>query len=201
MLFLFSPFGRVSLGQFWLKFLLPMLAAQIVAALADVMFFGAPSLLSMAVGFFYLWPSFAVTIKRFHDHGMTGFWILGHSLLGGVAIVSGVMALGPVVADMQGDGAALLIFVPSLLGVLWLSSLVYLLPGSRSANAYGDEPTGRGYHPHADNFKAHDTWAQLQAARDREEDEANASGRRHANPAPASLLAAGARPTFGRRGL
>lgn len=166
MAFLFSPFGRVSLGQFWLYFLLPMFLAQVVAVVIDTSVFKAgldpetlsPRVgpLSILVGLFYLWPSFAVTIKRYHDHNMTGWWVPGSILLTAVAITSGLFAMGPSLIGMgSGTPLAFLAFVPSALGVLWLFVMLYLWPGQSGGNAHGPNPSGRsaefdyGFQPEA----------------------------------------------------
>lgn len=149
--FLFSPFGRVSLGQFWLLFLLPLLAVQIAAAIGDTIFFdmrvnaqtGLPQSgpLSIMVGLFYFWPSIAVPVKRYHDHGMTGWWIIGAALVAAVAIVSGAFAFAPQILNMgEGSPLAFLIFIPSVLATIWLHGLIYVWPGQRSGNVHGPGP-------------------------------------------------------------
>lgn len=142
--FLFSPFGRVSLGQFWLYYILPAFAASIVANIIDILVFGTPSFLSLIVSLFFLWPSIAVSMKRFHDHGMTGWWVLGHGVIGIVAIVSGVFAFGPTVTGMGEESLfAFMVFVPSILGALGLSAMLYLVPGRAGGNVHGPDPAGR----------------------------------------------------------
>jgi branched-chain amino acid transport system permease protein len=78
--FLFSFRGRVSLGQYWLFLLLPLLAIGVALKVVEVIlgrFY--PQLPSgLLVGLFGLatiWPMLAVTVKRAHDRNRSG-WIL-----------------------------------------------------------------------------------------------------------------------------
>jgi uncharacterized membrane protein YhaH (DUF805 family) len=76
--FLFSAQGRVSIGEFWLKWALPVIVVTVVLeiicfALLD------PSAGSIIVGIYglaLLWPSIAIYIKRAHDRGRSGWFIL-----------------------------------------------------------------------------------------------------------------------------
>jgi uncharacterized membrane protein YhaH (DUF805 family) len=67
--FLFSPHGRISRSQYWLKWVLPLLGVTIVleiilfAALAP----GAAVVILIIYTLLLLWPSLAMYIKRAHD--------------------------------------------------------------------------------------------------------------------------------------
>lgn len=142
--FLFSPFGRVSLGQFWLYYILPAFAASIVANITDILVFGTPSFLSLMVSLFFLWPSIAVSVKRFHDHGMTGWWVLGHGVIAIIAVVAGVFAFGPTITGVGEDSLfAFMVFIPAILGALALSAMLYFVPGRAGGNVHGPDPAGR----------------------------------------------------------
>jgi uncharacterized membrane protein YhaH (DUF805 family) len=73
--FYFSPHGRISRSQYWLKFVLPVIAIEVV--LIGLMGISAAAGSSGVVAVFsvvltifalaVLWPSIAIIIKRVHD--------------------------------------------------------------------------------------------------------------------------------------
>lgn len=74
--FLFSFEGRVSLRQFWWRFVIPYTVISFVISLSAPVI-GAFALYLM--GLFTvlgLWPSAAVGVKRWHDRGKSGWWCL-----------------------------------------------------------------------------------------------------------------------------
>lgn len=105
MSFLFSGQGRVSRKAIWL-FFLAIIGASIVAAILDVAILGVPLesadsgpfgiLLSVAT----IWPSIAVSVKRFHDRGMSGWWVLWFTLITIAALIP-----GGIIMAVQGQGA------------------------------------------------------------------------------------------------
>jgi uncharacterized membrane protein YhaH (DUF805 family) len=76
--FLFSAQGRITRSQFWLKWVVPYV---IVTA---VLFFLLSSILepvaaAIVFGIYLvaaLWPSIAIYIKRAHDRGRSGLFVL-----------------------------------------------------------------------------------------------------------------------------
>lgn len=83
--FLFSPNGRISRGQLWVKFLIPYIIISLIAMAIDTILKGMGllgfGLFGIIVSLFYLWPQFAVQIKRYHDIGMTGWLVLVFAIL------------------------------------------------------------------------------------------------------------------------
>jgi uncharacterized membrane protein YhaH (DUF805 family) len=68
---LFTSFdGRISRQPFWLGTLV-LFGVNIVASLV----FGG-GMLGAVVGLVLLYPSVAVTVKRWHDRGKSGWWTL-----------------------------------------------------------------------------------------------------------------------------
>jgi uncharacterized membrane protein YhaH (DUF805 family) len=72
---------------------------------------------AVALGLFVLGslvPGIAVTVRRFHDRDMSGWWVLGFAVLGALPYVG------------------------------WIASLVQLvitvLPGTKGPNRFGDDP-------------------------------------------------------------
>lgn len=67
--FLFSPHGRISRSQYWLKWVLPVIVLFIV--LEIVLFLSLPPIRAAVIlvicGLALIWPHFAIYIKRAHD--------------------------------------------------------------------------------------------------------------------------------------
>jgi len=73
--FYFSPHGRISRSQYWLKFALPVIAIEVVliglmgisAAAGSSGVVAVFSIVLTIFGLAVLWPSIAIIIKRVHD--------------------------------------------------------------------------------------------------------------------------------------
>lgn len=192
--FYFSLNGRVSRGQLWTKFILPVFGISFTCTLLDigfVMMTGSPLApfgILFAIACF--WPGIAVYVKRLHDVGMSGWWYLAFSL-------------GPVTLLVLGFLTGYLLPAVVMAGMIALASLVifYMLPGSNGPNDYGDDPRiwrpdfglpMEGAGPEDATVMAADEAAETPPAPKRR--------KRRAAPAP-SPLPAGPRATFGQRGL
>lgn len=168
--FLFNPNGRVSRKGIWLGLFFPQLIAAFVSAIADMMLFAsavstsagqlaAPALgLSALVSLFFLWPNIAVSVKRFHDRGMSGWWVLWFGLIVGacvtfalVSLVASGSALSGAAALEQGVVAAGLFPLLALLAAIGVCIaqfiILYLLPGQQGANRFGADPRDGGGRP------------------------------------------------------
>ncbi len=75
---LFSPEGRVGRVLFW-KVHAGMLLAWVIAAIEDALFF--------IVLFCSLWSTFALQIKRLHDVGKSGWWLLLYVTYVGIGLL------------------------------------------------------------------------------------------------------------------
>lgn len=175
--FLFNPNGRASRGQIWIRLVLPQLAASILAAVFDSLILTSIALadsptiapvfgLSTAVTLFFFWPNIAVPIKRFHDRGMSGWWVLWFALivLGGLVVAlasmfsasdfqtafeaaqKGVEATPQLASgDMAGAASfAALALLVAVAGGLTQFVILYLLPGEDGANRFGPDPRDGG---------------------------------------------------------
>lgn len=155
--FLFSPYGRISRKSVWLHWMLPYIGVIIIATLMDMALFPEdpetgepPAVFQAIVSLVLLWPSIAVTTKRLHDLGWSGWWQL-IILLGIVAMSAtayfyllsqdaGSAAAGPAPLDpMQ---MAVLGVVSIGLGVfaLYLSVATLFFRGQAGPNKYGEDP-------------------------------------------------------------
>jgi len=143
---LFSFQGRTRRSHFWIAWLL-IFAASIVL--------GWIPLLGILVSLFLIWPNLAITVKRLHDMGLSG-WLAAVPYV--VGLVGSVLAFGMIgmsaVANANGidsdDPAAVLALLGpafGLFGIMFLVGIGFLLwigltdskPGD---NKYGPNPKG-----------------------------------------------------------
>lgn len=134
--------GRSRRKEFWMFQLLNVIVALVLAgpfffsfigasleaagdpaaeaALAENMFAGGVGLSVVGMGIYGLYalaaliPSIAVTVRRFHDRDMSGWWYLGLALVGLIPFIG---FLGSI---------ALLVFM--------------VLPGTEGSNRFGPDP-------------------------------------------------------------
>ena len=119
--------GRACRSEFWyfvLFNLLLSLGSSLVDWLLRAMI--GVGFLSLLVSLALLAPGIAVSIRRLHDVGRPGWWLLamvpGLLLTFVLPLLGGLLVLG---------GAALLLFF-------------YVKPGTAGPNAYGPDPLTRG---------------------------------------------------------
>lgn len=144
--FLFlSGDGRIGRKDFWLGFLLIMVASTVL---------GVIPILGQLIGLLLIWPQVCIHAKRLHDMGRTAWLMLapfGFSLAcmtlafitGGVAMLGGGL-MHEVGAEAAGAGAAmagmgmaaLLMAVAMLVGLAFLL-WVGLTPSEPGENRYG----------------------------------------------------------------
>ena len=143
---LFSFQGRTRRSHFWIAWLL-IFAASIVL--------GWIPLLGILVSLLLIWPNLAITVKRLHDMGLSG-WLAAVPYV--VGLVGSVLAFGMIgmsaVANANGidsdDPAAVLALLGpafGLFGIMFLVGIGFLLwigltdskPGD---NKYGPNPKG-----------------------------------------------------------
>lgn len=76
--FLFSAKGRVSRSQFWLKWIVPYVIITVVllAILWAALEPGAASTVFCVYALAALWPSIVIYVKRAHDRGRSGWFVL-----------------------------------------------------------------------------------------------------------------------------
>ncbi len=152
--FYFSPFGRVSRKDFWLKYVLVFIGVVIGSIIIDMVLFPDVRVaqdtgpIEGVVNVVSFWPQIALTTKRFHDRGMSGWW----QLLFNIAIVAGVMfaysaLLGADAGGTIPENLYPPLFIGGALALLFgFTELVILgfLPGTTGVNKYGDDPLAPG---------------------------------------------------------
>lgn len=143
---LFSFNGRIRRQHFWIGWLI-CLGAGVVLGWIPLL----GTLLSIAL----IWPNLAISVKRLHDMGQSGWlivipWIAG---IGGVIaafMTVGVAALTSGYVNTDDPAAVLAIIGPmfGILGIVALIQLGFLLwigisDGQRGDNRFGPDPKGQ----------------------------------------------------------
>lgn len=142
--FYFSLRGRISRSQYWLRFLLPVLAIGIVLNLLQTVGIDGARTVSHLFNLLVLWPGIAVLVKRIHDRNKSGalVWLLYGPLL--VAIAVTVIAL--IGAVMNTGEAGVLGLVSGALWVLVVGVAIWFfvefgcIRGTIGPNRYGPDP-------------------------------------------------------------
>lgn len=137
--FLFSGKGRTSRKDYWLKYVLPMLGVMLVVVLVGVALYLAmeeaaiPILAIIGIPLYIvvLWIGCAVSARRFHDRGMSGWYV---ALFIAISIVCNVLAALP------NEMIVLIGSVVSLIAGIIQFVILGCLPGQKGPNQYGDDP-------------------------------------------------------------
>jgi uncharacterized membrane protein YhaH (DUF805 family) len=89
--------------------------------------------------FGYLIPQLAVTVRRLHDTGRSGWWIFKPFLVG-IAAMGGIVvfAMGPLGGAAAPGLMVLAVFVPFACNVWYI--VVMCLPGDHGDNRFGPDP-------------------------------------------------------------
>jgi len=138
--------GRARRAEYW-WFILFSLAATLAAAAVDQILqphqSGGPvsSLVSLAL----FLPQLAVTVRRLHDTGRSGWWLGGFIVYLIAALMGSVMAVfGPAGRGSPGHVGeivpAVLLGVAALYGIFLF--VLTVLRGTDGANRYGADPVG-----------------------------------------------------------
>ncbi len=72
MKFYLSIEGRVGRQDYWMKLFVPILVVAIILGIVA----RGNTAVSIVFNLLVLWPSLAVSIKRWHDRDKTGWWVL-----------------------------------------------------------------------------------------------------------------------------
>ena len=164
--FFFSPHGRISRGHIWVIYLIPMLILSLIGSAMDTVLGGmlgtSGTPVSWLLNAFYLWPQFAVQIKRYHDIGMTGWLTLAFLVLtlGALFVIfrpvfglppaeiEALQALSQTDPEAFAETIAENYITPQtgpaflLLAFVFVAQfiLLYCLPGRTGDNKYGPDP-------------------------------------------------------------
>lgn len=143
---MFSFNGRLRRQHFWISWLI-LFAVGVITGF--IPFLGA--LISIVM----IWPNLAIGVKRLHDMGKTGWFILAPVVVNiiGTFVIFGMIgasAMANATALENEDPAAILALIGpafGMIGVLFLLNIAFLLwigitDSQRGDNAYGPNPKG-----------------------------------------------------------
>lgn len=152
--FLFSPYGRISRKTYLLSWIVPYVMISLVAFFMDAAVRlstpGGPRIFGPLLGLALFWPSIAITTKRLHDRGMTGWWNVAPYA---VFIPLGATVLWTYSTRLDPNAPSSAGINPAIAGVVWILVLAVVawvilypainamfLPGQRGPNKYGADP-------------------------------------------------------------
>src|ERR1700722_16181843 len=158
--FYFSPSGRISRSQYWLRFMLPYIAITFVLDIIGVVagqgsaVQTTTSIILSIFGIVALWPYFAILAKRIHDRNKSGWTILWLVIPNTLWIIFLFAWIGAAIFEIsQGQTAetaftsfGTLGLITVILGVisigigLWFFVEFGCLRGTIGANKYGPDP-------------------------------------------------------------
>jgi uncharacterized membrane protein YhaH (DUF805 family) len=143
---LFSFEGRTRRSHFWIGWLI-CLGAGVVA--------GWIPLIGFVISIALIWPNLAITVKRLHDLGMSG-WVAAVPFVANIVgfimifVSVGASVFMNATALENEDPAAILALIGPAVGILGLLFLVNfgfllwvgLVDGKPGSNKYGSNPKG-----------------------------------------------------------
>lgn len=160
--FYFSPTGRISRSQYWLRFWLPYLGIYIGLDLIGEIA-GRGSDLSTAIlitksilSLIIFWPWIALLVKRMHDRNKAWWWILFYFIPGFIFCALLIIWLGAAFLSIAAGetnvalpalgGIGVLVIV---LGLIWFGTFIWFfvefgcLRGTIGSNRFGPDPVHR----------------------------------------------------------
>ncbi|QHQ37164.1 DUF805 domain-containing protein [Algicella marina] len=139
--------GRSTRSEYWWFFLASVLFMALAFAIAFVAtllsdfsigdIFGSASgiifVLTLALPTLLVWvASLAVTVRRLHDLGFSGWWLLGYLFV--------TTVLGNVTDGLITNPQIVYQLAIANLAISFAGLVVMMIPGRRGPNAYGEDP-------------------------------------------------------------
>jgi uncharacterized membrane protein YhaH (DUF805 family) len=146
--------GRARRSEYWYFYLFSILAG-FAAGILDAVFVGATGMgetfrttsgpFAAIVNLALLLPSLAVTVRRMHDTGRSGWLILGFIGYIIVGVVAFIAVAGVSLNGSEPNGAAIAVGAVLALGGLAFAIFLFVLMvlnGHHGDNKYGPDPKG-----------------------------------------------------------
>lgn len=129
--------GRVGRQEFWYYVLAYVVLFIGLAVVQHILFIG--HFLTMLLTLTFLLPNLGIGVRRLHDIGRSGWWIL-------IGVVPGALIISSMMFAFLLGGLGLMLFTGSLLWLVSLAAAILLIywyaqPGTSGANQYGPAPT------------------------------------------------------------
>lgn len=135
----FSFNGRIALETFWAKGVLTIFASFFIVGLVELSYFAYSAYSGFLVilwGLLIIWPSLAITVKRFHDRDKSGWWLL----IGPICSIGLRWAFMEIVfLSGTQEPIWILIGIISIIGLIWVFIEIGFLSGTKGPNQYGAE--------------------------------------------------------------
>lgn len=154
--YLFSFQGRINRAKAWLFFTLLLIAEGVLAAIGRVAIWIGDALdtsqalaltddivmvLVYVVGAAINVALIAVAVRRMHDRGKSGWWVLGYSCASLVCAVASNTLANNAYANEQGPSdPGMLLMVGALAVFVWFFVELLVLPGTEGPNPFGPDP-------------------------------------------------------------
>ena len=149
--FYFSPRGRISRSQYWLKYFLPVFVIGIIIELIILSTgkeSGVGSAFDSLLNLFYLvtlWPGIAILIKRIHDRNKTGWLVL--LLYVPLVFLAAALIATVTAAVLDNDAATAASGIAlAIVGVITVAITIWFfiefgcMRGTVGPNKYGPDP-------------------------------------------------------------
>lgn len=132
--------GRAPRAEYWwfyLGMVFAYLVAMIIDSLLGISLFGPYGVVTTLLGLALLVPGLAATVRRLHDTGRSGWWVL---IVAVPYLIMGVMmGMSAASGNMTGLASAGLVGIVALVGAITV--LVFMiLPGTEGENRFGPDP-------------------------------------------------------------
>ncbi len=147
---LFSLKGRISRSRFWLGLLIVIIVGIAAGLLLQFSAFnrnpldpaaapleGPARQIYALLPLLFVYPNFAVIVKRFHDRGKSGQWALPFLVLD--LLIIGADLVGIFATDRSTPARALML-ASIMLALIWLVVELGVLKGTAGANRFGTDP-------------------------------------------------------------
>ncbi|WP_374274999.1 DUF805 domain-containing protein [Brevundimonas sp.] len=137
--------GRIRRSHFWIAWVI-LLAVGIVTSWLP--------LIGGLIGLLLIWPNLAISVKRLHDMGQTGWWVALPWVAGIILFFVGVgmIGMGAITTGQTWDDNpwAMMAVMGPAMGAFGLSALIGLgfllwiglMPGTVGPNRFGQDPKG-----------------------------------------------------------
>ena len=127
--------GRIGRAQFWWYILVVVVIAVVAGIVASVTLHLISTLVSLGL----LLPNLGMTVRRLHDSGKPGIWVL---VLAIPAVLMMLLAILVVVSGGLLFGLLFLTPIISLVSLVGAVIIIYFCvqPGDAAANTYGPPP-------------------------------------------------------------
>lgn len=149
--FYFSPSGRISRSQYWLRFFVPLPVISLILGVLKVAngevetSKGPVSTITLIFQLIVLWPGIAILIKRIHDRNKSG-WLVW--LFYGPAIAAIIFTIAAIFAAFaSGENAvwalgiiAAVFWVAVAAVSVWFFVEFGCMRGTIGSNRYGPDP-------------------------------------------------------------